>query len=270
MINFTKMVGLGNDFVVISDLENKIANPSQLAKKICDRRFGIGGDGLILLRKTDQSELKMDYLNIDGSHAAMCGNGLRCFGKFAYDQNLATGNKFTALTDDGRKKVEIFGNRNETSSQVKIEMGTPLFSDTYSPWENIWDYPILNNRFRLYLAQVGVPHGVIFAPNGKNLVENYGSTIEKLNLFPKGINVNFVEIIDEKNIKVFTWERGAGHTLACGTGCCACAFVANQLNLTGSEMTVHAEGGDLEISIIDNAISMKAEAKTVGTGVFYD
>ncbi len=270
MINFTKMVGLGNDFVVIEDLEKKITNPSLLAKKICDRRFGIGGDGLILLRKTEQSQLKMDYLNTDGSYAAMCGNGLRCFGKFIYDQGLVTENIFTVLTDDGQKKIELFGDKNEISSQVKIEMGVPLLRETYSPWKNIWNYPILDNKFNLYLAQVGVPQGVIFAPNGKELVEKYGSTIEKLELFPEGINVNFVEISDKKNISVFTWERGAGHTLACGTGCCASAFIANSLNLTNSEMTVHAEGGELNISILNNTIFMKAEAKTIGAGIFYE
>ncbi len=270
MLNFTKMSGLGNDFVCILDLDKKIENPEKLAKKVCNRRFGVGSDGLILVRKTPEDLLKMDYLNSDGSFAAMCGNGLRCFGKFIYDQNLVCSKKFTVATDDGNKKIEIFGEKEQKISQVKVEMGAPLYQQTYKPWENVWGYPILDGKFRLYLAQVGVPHGVIFAPDGKNLVEKYGATIEKLKLFPAGINVNFVEISGENQIDVYTWERGAGHTLACGTGCCASAFVAHKLGKMASCVQVVSEGGALQISIENDNIYMQATAQTIATGAYFE
>ncbi len=270
MIKFTKMSGLGNDFICILDVEKAISQANLLAKKICNRRFGVGADGLLLVRKDPTGTLKMDYLNSDGSFAAMCGNGLRCFGKFVFDQELISSAKFSVKTDDGDKKIAIVGDKKQKVSQVKVEMGKPLYRQNYHPWENIWDYPILDGKFNLFLAQVGVPHGVIFTAGGQKLVEKYGATIEKMSLFPEGINVNFVEIVNSKQIKVFTWERGAGNTLACGTGCCASAFIAHKLGKVGQEIEVLSEGGKLKISIENENIFMQASAKTIATGEFFD
>ena len=270
MIKFSKISGLGNDFICILDIEKRIEDPATLAKEVCHRRFGVGSDGLILVRKNSDGLLKMDYLNSDGSFAAMCGNGLRCFSKFVYDQKLVGSNQFTVATDDGNKKVKVFGQRDQKICPVRVEMGVPLYAKSYPPWEDVWDYPILSDRFRLYLAQVGVPHGVIFAKNGKDLVEECGATIEKLNLFPKGINVNFIEVVGKDKIKVFTWERGAGHTLACGTGCCASGFVAHKQGKVGQKIKVISEGGDLDITIENQTIHMQATAQTIATGVFWD
>jgi len=270
VIKFTKLSGLGNDFICILDLEKAIKKPAELAKKVCNRRFGIGSDGLILVRKNSAGLLKMDYLNSDGSFAAMCGNGLRCFGKFVYDQGLVTSEKFTVSTDDGNKEIEVFGTKKQKSFQVKVQMGSPLYGKSYPPWENVWDYPILDDKFLLYLARVGVPHGVIFAPHGEKLVEKHGATIEKLNIFPAGINVNFVEVTAPDEITVFTWERGAGHTLACGTGCCACAFVAHQLGKVQKNIKVISEGGELHITLEHETIYMQATAQSIATGVYLD
>ncbi len=270
MIKFTKMSGLGNDFICILDPQKKISQANLLAKKICNRKFGIGADGLILVRKETSGMLKMDYLNSDGSFAAMCGNGLRCFGKFVFDQLLVSSGKFIVKTDDGEKKIEVCGKEKQAISQVKVEMGNPVYGKDYHPWEDVWNFPILDGEFRLYLAKVGVPHGVIFASKGQNLVEKFGATIEKMYLFPEGINVNFVEIVNDEQIKVFTWERGAGHTLACGTGCCAVAFIAHKLGKVAKNVQVLSEGGSLSISITKETIYMQAPAQTIANGEFFE
>lgn len=271
-MKFTKMHGTGNDFIVLDDRDNKfIGKESEIARKLCNRNYGIGGDGILLVRNSNIAQTQMVIINADGSYASMCGNGIRCFAKYVWDEGIAKGNVIKIETGDGIKEayVEVEDNKVEN---VMINMGLPSFRLEDIP--AIFDKEIINELIKVNEKEytittmfMGVPHTVLFGKLDDYDV-NEGRHIEKFNIFPKGTNVNFCEVINEKNVKVKTWERGAGPTLACGTGSCACVIAANRLGFTSSKVEVEVPGGRLIIEIKENGVFMTGPAVVTFKGEY--
>lgn len=267
---FTKMQGNGNDFVVIEDFDNIYLNFEQeLAKKLCDRHFGIGGDGILLVRNSNVAKVQMVIINADGSYASMCGNGIRCFAKYIYDKGIVKDKTIKIETGDGIKEafLEIEDGK---AKNITIDMGNPSFNPKDIP--AISESEIIRKKidvegkaYEITSMFMGVPHTVIFGDlDGFHILE--GSFIEKYEMFPKGTNVNFCQVINEDKIKVKTWERGAGPTLACGTGSCASVIAANKLRLINTKAEVELPGGVLNIEITQNGVLMTGPAEIVFTG----
>ncbi|MBP2031453.1 diaminopimelate epimerase [Clostridium algifaecis] len=263
-MKFTKIQGTGNDFIIIDDRENKfIGRESELSKKLCDRHFGIGGDGILLIRKSNIASIQMVIINSDGSYAAMCGNGIRCFAKYVFDEGILSDNPVKIETGDGVK--EAFLNlKNGVVESVTIDMGKPSFLPHDIPAEynkEIVDEKINagDREYSITTMLMGVPHTVVFGKL-KNYDTVEGRNIEKYKIFPEGTNVNFCEVINNEGINIKTWERGAGATLACGTGCCASAVAANKLGFTGKKVSVKVPGGQLFIEIKDTGVFMTGPA----------
>lgn len=266
-MNFYKMQGAGNDFVFIEDFNDEIKEECLLAKKLCDRHFGIGADGLVIVRKSEVANAKMVIINADGSRANMCGNAIRCFGKYVYEHQIASGDKFSVETGDGIKEIEIILEMGKVK-YVRVYMGNASYNGCDIPLNNIeslieCDITVDKNTYKMTTVLVGVPHTIIFEEDREYNVVEEGSIIEKLELFKEGSNVNFVKIIDETHIRVNTWERGAGATLACGTGCSAAVVVAKKLGLVdkNKEIFVKAPGGELIIEVLGEDIYMKGPAE---------
>lgn len=263
-MKFTKMHGNGNDFIVVDDRNNRfLGNESELALKLCDRHFGVGGDGILIVRDSKIAQTEMIIINADGSYASMCGNGIRCFAKYVWDENIIKGNPIKIETGDGVKEAFLNICDNEVK-EVTIDMGNPLFQPNKIPVNS--QHEILNERitvkdmeYNITTMLMGVPHTVIFGELNKYDISE-GKAIEKYDIFPEGTNVNFCEVINVTEIKVKTWERGAGPTLACGTGCCASVVAANKLGFTGKKVLVKAPGGELIIEIKDNRVFMTGPA----------
>lgn len=271
-MNFFKMQGAGNDFIFIEDFENEIKDECALAKKLCDRHFGIGADGLVIVRNSEIANAKMIIINADGSRANMCGNAIRCFGKYVYEHKIAEGTEFSVETGDGIKEIEIILEADKVK-YVRVYMGKPSYDGRDIPLNNMEsliekDITVDNNTYNMTTILMGVPHTVIFEHDRQYNVVLEGSQIEKLDIFNEGSNVNFVKIIDETHIKVDTWERGAGATLACGTGCSACVVVAKKLGLVdqSKEIFVKAPGGELVIEVLEDDVYMKGPAEVVFEG----
>ncbi|WP_160688843.1 diaminopimelate epimerase [Clostridium sp. C2-6-12] len=271
-MNFYKMQGAGNDFVFIEDFDCEIKDECKLAQKLCDRHFGIGADGLVIVRKSDIANAKMVIINADGSRANMCGNAIRCFGKYVYEHKIANGTKFSVETGDGVKEIEIIL-EGDKIKYVRVYMGKPSYDGKDIPLKNIdslveYEINVENNKYVITTVLLGVPHTVIFEKEREYNVIGEGSKLEKLDLFPEGSNINFVKIVDDTHIRVNTWERGAGATLACGTGCSASVVVAKRLGLVDSEkeIFVKAPGGELVIEVLGDDVYMKGPAEVVFEG----
>ena len=235
MLKFTKMQGLGNDYVYMDAIHQKIENESSLAQMVSDRHFGIGSDGLILICQSEVADFKMRMFNSDGSEAEMCGNGIRCVGKFVYDKGLTDKTTVTIETLAGMKtlKLNVTNNRVET---IKVDMGEPILAPEKIPVMAI-EEPVqnlkvksLDKEFTLTCVSMGNPHAITVVEDVAHFnIEKYGKILEVDSVFPKKTNVEFIEILDKEHIKMRVWERGAGETLACGTGACA-TLVACSLN----------------------------------------
>ena len=280
MFGFTKMEGLGNDYIYVDctkKTENEINDIVKLTPKISDRHFGIGSDGLILICKSDVADFKMQMYNKDGSQAEMCGNGIRCVGKFVYDKGLTNKLNINIETLAGIKTLEMNIEKGKVSS-VMVNMGRPVFDADLIPC--VADYStenvphiklhILDKDFDLTCVSIGNPHAITFVDNVDNFdVEKYGKIIECDKHFPQKINVEFVEVIDNHSIKMRVWERGAGETLACGTGATASAIMCMAIGLTtkNEETTVKLLGGDLNIKWDDYAY-MTGPAVNVFDGIY--
>ena len=244
MIKFTKMHGLGNDYVYIDAIHQKIENESSLAQFVSNRHFGVGSDGLILICKSDVADFKMRMFNSDGSEAEMCGNGIRCVGKFVYDKGLTTKTKVNIETLAGIKTL-ILNIKDKKVETVRVDMGEPILKPEKIPVRAI-EEPVQNlkitaqdKEFTFACVSMGNPHAITLVKDVKNFeVEKYGSIIEKASVFPKKTNVEFIEIIDKEHIKMRVWERGAGETLACGTGACATAVACNIKGLTNNHVFI--------------------------------
>ncbi len=271
------MQGIGNDYVYVNCFEENVKNPSELAITISDRHFGIGSDGLILILPSQIADAKMRIFNADGSEAQMCGNGIRCVAKYMYSSGLKKSDKMTIETSAGLKAIELTVEKDNVS-QVKVEMGTPDLLRNNIPMvgENtkVINEPLQLNDSILNVTCVsmGNPHCITFVDDVESINLNItGKAIENHKLFPERINAHFVQIVSTKEIKMRTWERGSGETLACGTGAVASGVACVLNNLTGR--TVHAQlpGGKLKVEWTDdNKTYMTGPAEFVFSGVWKD
>ena len=274
MIKFTKMHGLGNDYVYMDAIHQHIEDESTLAQFVSNRHFGIGSDGLILICKSEKADFKMRMFNSDGSEAEMCGNGIRCVGKFVYDKGLTQKTEVTIETLAGIKTVQL-NVKNGKVETVKVDMGEPILEpkeiqviSEEKPVKNL-KLKAEDKEFVFTCVSMGNPHAITIVDNTKEFdVEKYGKVLEVNKAFPNKTNVEFIEIVDKNNIKMRVWERGAGETLACGTGACASVVACVLNNLTERNVNVELLGGKLEIewNKNDNHVYMTGPAVTVFEG----
>jgi diaminopimelate epimerase len=272
-VKFTKMNGLGNDFIVLENLENKVYDYDILARKLCDRHFGIGADGLLIVEPSGIADIKMRIINSDGSEAEMCGNGARCFAKYVYENGIVKKDKMSVETLSGIIMPELIF-KDDVVEKVKVHMGSPIFRPDMIPVKTdkksfIEEAIKIDGRSYIVTSLlVGVPHTIIFVNSiDENMILNVGPLIEKLQIFPRGTNVDFVKVENDSNITVRTWERGAGLTLACGTGACASAVASALTGRTKRNVYVHFKKGDLYIEwLLDNNIYLTGIAEEVFTG----
>lgn len=277
MLKFTKMQGLGNDYVYIDAIHQKIEDVSSLAKIISNRNWGIGSDGLILIDKSTIADFKMRMFNPDGSESEMCGNGIRCVGKFAYDKGLTNKEQITIETLAGIKKLEL-NVENKKVETITVDMGEPILKAKEIPVISN-EKPVKNLKIkaldRVFLAtcvSMGNPHTVIVVEDVEKFdVARYGKEIEKDEKFPNKTNVEFIEVEDRGCIKMRVWERGTGETLACGTGACG-SVVAGAINgIINRKANVELLGGNLQIEWKeDNHVYMTGPAVTVFEGELYE
>lgn len=271
-MKFTKMQGNGNDFIVIDDLNNELlGKESDLAKKLCHRKFGIGADGILLVRHNENTDIEMEIINSDGSYAAMCGNGIRCFAKYVYEKNIVRKPNIKIMTGDGIKEAELTIKDNKVEA-IKIFMGKEDYEPKNIP--AISEEDIIHKKLtidgkdiEINSVLIGVPHTVIFEEDYMDI--NLGGLIEKNPIFPKGTNVNFCKIIDGEKIEVRTWERGAGPTLGCGTGNCASVIIANRLGYVGNNVTVTVPGGQIQVELKNEGVYMIGDADFICEGISY-
>lgn len=278
MIKFTKMHGLGNDYVYIDAINQKIENESSLAKFVSNRHFGIGSDGLILICKSDSADFKMRMFNSDGSEAEMCGNGIRCVGKFVYDKGLTDKTIVKIETLAGIKTL-VLNTKDGKVETARVDMGEPILEaekipviSKEQPVKNL-ELEAENKKFKFTCVSMGNPHAITIVENTKEFdVEKYGKILEVDKAFPKKANIEFAQIIGKENIKMRVWERGAGETLACGTGACATAVACNLNGLTGRKVNIELLGGTLNIewNEKDNHVYMTGPAITVFDGELYE
>ena len=250
-IKFTKMNGLGNDFIIIDyeDFEKTKMTPSELALKLCNRNFSIGADGLIIInRETKNADISWIFYNSDGSVAEMCGNGMRCFARYVHDKGIITKDEFSVETLSGIKIPKII-----SENEVRVNMGMPILETNKILFENDTnDYKYVTrdgNEFNMYAISMGNPHTIIFVEEkSKEYALKYGSEIENDKLFKEKTNVEFVEVLSKKEVILNVWERGCGITLACGTGACATVVAGVLKGILDNDVIVHLPGGDLNIT----------------------
>jgi diaminopimelate epimerase len=255
VMKFVKMEGTGNDYVYINCFEETVENPSGLAVKMSNRNFGIGSDGLILIMPSQVADVRMRMFNSDGSEAEMCGNGIRCVAKYAYDHGIVNKKEITAQTEAGILTLQLFVNDSNRVEKVRVNMGKPRLTRaeipmTGAPDEHVVgaEIKVLDRTFHITCVSMGNPHCIIFVDNVDEFpVDKYGPLIERHPLFPNRTNVEFVQILSHTEVKQRTWERGAGETLACGTGSSAVIVAGVLNNRTGRRVLNHLLGGDLEM-----------------------
>lgn len=273
-LKFTKMQGAGNDYIYVNALSQHIENPSQLAVKLSNRNFGIGSDGLVLILPSKTCDFRMQMFNSDGSEAEMCGNASRCVGKYVYDHKLTASTEITLETKAGTKYISLLEG-DTTARKITVDMGEPILEPTLIPVEvaeePVLEYPINidGKEWKISCVSMGNPHAVVFTKNIKDLdLPSLGPKFEKHPLFPRKTNTEFIEIIDRNTLNMRVWERGAGETLACGTGACAAAVAAVLNNYCDRDITIHLLGGDLNIkwNKENNHVYMTGEAVTVFEG----
>ncbi len=274
-MQFTKMHGIGNDFVVVDSLKHTYTEEEipAMSRFLCDRRFGVGGDGLILVLPSKQGHAMMRMFNPDGSEAEMCGNGIRCFAKYVYDHQIVPETNINVETLAGIKylKLSLKGGK---VSEVCVDMGTPELSPELIPvkadMNPVIGLPlkVAGRKLDITCVSMGNPHAIIFTDDVDVIpLEKLGPQIETHKIFPKKTNVHFVQVISTNEIKMRTWERGAGITLACGTGACSCAVASHLNKLTGRSMLIHLPGGDLQVEWAgDNRVLMTGPAEEVFSG----
>lgn len=274
-MKFTKMQGLGNDYVYVNCFEEKIENPPAVARYVSDRHFGIGSDGLIMINPSEVADFEMEMYNADGSRGEMCGNGIRCVAKYVYDYGLTDKTQISVETLGGIKYLDLTVEDGKVVL-VKVDMGKPELKSDLIPIisenEKVIDEPIEvdGQVYHMTGVSMGNPHTVIYVDDVKNLdLEKIGPKFENHERFPKRINTEFVHCIDRNTVEMRVWERGSGETLACGTGACAVAVASILNNLTDTRVTVKLLGGDLQIECDQkkNHVFMTGPAKVVFDGV---
>ncbi len=259
-MKFTKMQGAGNDYVYVNCFEECPDNPAEVARKVSNRNFGIGSDGLILIMPSSVADVRMRMFNSDGSESEMCGNGIRCVAKYAYDHGIVGKKEITAETGAGILTLQLFTDTADKVEKVRVNMGEPRLTRAEIPMigdgaGRVVDEPlnILHSVFRITCVSMGNPHCVIFVDDVENFpVEKYGPLIENHELFPRRTNVEFVHVVSRNEVRQRTWERGAGETLACGTGASAVTVAGVLNNLTERRIVNHLSGGDLEMEWPEN------------------
>lgn len=286
-MKFTKMQGCGNDYVYVNGAAERIPaeDKPEIVRRLSDRHFGIGGDGVIFINPSDAADFEMEMYNSDGSRAEMCGNGIRCVAKYVYDKGLTDKKEITIVSAGKVKFLELTvekegektsenGGKGEVT-KVKVNMGSPVLLPELIPveaqGEQVVDAPIIvdGKEYRMTCVSMGNPHAVIFAENVAELpLEQIGPKFENHSRFPRRTNTEFVEILDRKTVFMRVWERGTGETLACGTGCCATAVACILNGLTDEEITVKLLGGELQIAWDreKNLVYMTGPATTVFEG----
>lgn len=252
-LQFTKMQGLGNDYVYVDCTKKKLENASEVAVKVSDRHFGIGSDGLILINASSVADFEMEMYNADGSRGEMCGNGIRCVAKYVYDYGLTDQTHISVETLGGIKYLDLTVKEGRVR-QVRVDMGRPMLCPTEIPvianGESVIDMPIEvdGTEYRMTAVGMGNPHTVVFVEDVDELeIERIGPKFEHHPCFPNRVNTEFVKVLDQNTVKMRVWERGSGETLACGTGACAVAVACILNGLTENEVTVQLLGGDLLI-----------------------
>ena len=272
MLKFTKMEGIGNDYIYFDGINQNVPINKTFISKISDRHFGIGSDGMIVILPSQKYDFKMRMFNIDGSEAKMCGNGIRCFAKFVYDHHLTDSTYLEIETLSGVKKVWL-NIENHLVSSVKVDMGQPSLQ--------VKDIPCLfqkeqmineivnigGNRYYLTSVSMGNPHTVTYVDNLQFNIEKIGPLFEKNPLFPESVNTEFVEIVNRKYLKMRVWERGSGETMACGTGACAVMYASYVNGFCDNSVQVELLGGVLDIEYSDGKIWMTGPARTTFEGI---
>lgn len=273
-MKFTKMEGLGNDYVYVNCFRETVDNPSEVAKKVSDRHFGIGSDGLILIKPSEVADFRMDMYNADGSQAEMCGNGIRCVAKYVYDYGLTDKTSISIETLAGIKYLDLQVTDGKVSL-ITVNMGSPeLIPDkipVISDSKHVVDEPIEvdGTTYKMTCVSMGNPHCIVFVEDTASFpLETVGPLFENHERFPKRVNTEFIQLLDRKTVNMRVWERGSGETLACGTGACASAVACILNGLTEDEITLHLLGGDLIVrwDQQDNLVYMTGPAQVVFDG----
>ena len=273
-MKFTKMHGIGNDYVYVNCFKEMVEHPSEMAIKVSDRHFGIGSDGLILIKPSEVADGKMEMYNADGSQGAMCGNGIRCVAKYMYDYGITDKTSISVETKSGIKYLDLTIKDGKVDT-VKVNMGTPILKAVDIPVrsekEQVIDEPVMvdGKEWKITCVSMGNPHAITYIDDVKNLeIEKIGPKFENHEIFPDRVNTEFVRVIDRNTVEMRVWERGSGETLACGTGACAVAVSSILNGLTEEEVTVKLLGGDLKIfwDRTENKVYMTGSATTVFDG----
>lgn len=281
-MKFTKMQGCGNDYVYVNGFTEKIAleDKPEIVRRLSDRHFGIGGDGVIFINPAKEADFEMEMYNADGTRSEMCGNGIRCVAKFVYDKGLTDNTDITIVSAGKIKYLHLTvekkpGQDRGEVTKVRVNMGSPILEPALVPvkaeGEQVVNAPIVveDTEYRMTSVSMGNPHAIIFKSGVKEMnLEAIGPKFENHECFPNRTNTEFVEVIDRNTVFMRVWERGTGETLACGTGCCATAVAAVLNGLTENTVTVKLLGGELliEWDREENLVYMTGPAVTVFEG----
>lgn len=273
-MKFTKMHGLGNDYIYFNGFSEKIENPERLSVELSDRHKGVGGDGIVLILPSDKADFRMRMFNADGSEGKMCGNATRCIGKYVYERGLTQKEDITLETLSGIKKLHLNVSEGKVTT-VSVDMGKADFTAKNIPVTADSDTVIgkstevAGRTETITCVSMGNPHCVIFTEDIESLdLEKIGPLYENDKIFPDRVNTEFVKVINEKELSMRVWERGSGETMACGTGACAVvsAACANGISTIGEFITVHLRGGDLRIKYENDKVTMEGGASFVFDG----
>lgn len=275
-MQFTKMHGLGNDYVYVNGFDEQVDDPGAVAQAVSDRHFGIGSDGLILILPSDKADCRMRMFNADGSEAQMCGNGIRCVAKYVYDRGIARRERLSVETLAGVLDLNLFVAKGEVR-KVRVEMGEPRLQRQQIPMRGtpgeVIGEPLLidGTTFEVTAVSMGNPHCVVFVEDVSTFdVAGWGPLFERHDVFPEGVNTEFIQVHDRETFSMRVWERGSGETLACGTGASAAAVACHLTGRTGRRVTGHLLGGPLELEwqASDNQVLMTGPAVEVFSGAW--
>ena len=278
-MQFTKMHGAGNDYVYVDEFTQQVSDPASLARRIADRHFGVGGDGLVLIGPSQRGDVRMRMFNIDGSESEMCGNAIRCVGKYAYDRKLSLANPMRIETLAGVKTLRLHAGADGKIASAEVDMGEPILEPARIPVNipqaRVVDMPLrtASHAFQMTCVSMGNPHAVSYVKDIKTVdLPNWGPSIENHPLFPRRVNAHFVQVHSDGEVTALHWERGSGPTLACGTGASAVCVAGVLSGRTGRKITAHLPGGDLvlEWRQADNQVYMTGPAVEVFRGEYLE
>lgn len=273
-MKFTKMQGAGNDFLLIDGFKYNYEEIVPKIKNLCDRRFGVGGDGVMMALPSETCDVKMYYYNSDGSQGEMCGNGIRCFVKFVYEKGIVKKNFMKIETLAGIQTASLEINAKDEVEKIEIEIGNIKYNPAEIPvlteGENAFNKTLEIDGEKIVFSTIflGVPHTVVFIEKENQYnINEIGSKMEVHPVFPRKTNVNFVLPVSNNEIKIFTWERGAGRTLACGTGSSSAALLCHKLKGMEDKIKVITEGGELEVKILSDRVKLIGGAQITFEGI---